>query len=59
MVRKPQTIRESQSVDVLVCGNQVFKEFKMAISSVGIGSGLDVESLVTQMVELERRPIKT
>ena len=31
----------------------------MAISSVGIGSGLDVESLVTQMVELERRPIKT
>lgn len=31
----------------------------MAISSVGIGSGLDVESIVTQMVELERRPIKT
>lgn len=57
--RKPQTIRWSQSVDVFVCGNQVFKEFKMAISSVGIGSGLDVESIVTQMVELERRPIKT
>lgn len=31
----------------------------MAISSVGIGSGLDVESIVTKMVELERRPIKT
>lgn len=31
----------------------------MAISSVGIGSGLDVESIVTQMVELEKRPIKT
>ncbi|WP_313602438.1 flagellar filament capping protein FliD [Comamonas jiangduensis] len=31
----------------------------MAISSVGIGSGLDVESIVSQMVDLERRPIKT
>lgn len=31
----------------------------MAISSVGIGSGLDVESLVTQMIALEKRPIKT
>lgn len=31
----------------------------MAISSVGIGSGLDVESIVSQMVELEKRPIKT
>ena len=31
----------------------------MAISSVGIGSGLDVESIVTQMVELEKRPLKT
>lgn len=31
----------------------------MAISSVGIGSGLDVESIVTQMVDLEKRPIKT
>ena len=31
----------------------------MAISSIGIGSGLDVESIVTQMVELEKRPIKT
>ena len=31
----------------------------MAISSVGIGSGLDVESIVTQMVDLERRSIKT
>ena len=31
----------------------------MAISSIGIGSGLDVESIVTQMVELEKSPIKT
>lgn len=31
----------------------------MAISSVGIGSGLDVESIVTQMVALEKQPIKT
>lgn len=31
----------------------------MAISSVGIGSGLDVESIVTQMVDLEKRPIET
>lgn len=31
----------------------------MAISSVGIGSGLDVESIVTQMIALEKRPIKT
>lgn len=31
----------------------------MAISSVGIGSGLDVESLVTQMIALEKQPIKT
>ena len=31
----------------------------MAISSVGIGSGLDVESLITQMVALEKQPIKT
>ena len=31
----------------------------MAVSSIGIGSGLDVESIVTQMVELEKRPIKT
>lgn len=31
----------------------------MAISSVGIGSGLDVESIITQMVALEKRPIKT
>ena len=29
----------------------------MAISSPGIGSGLDVNSIVTQLVELERRPI--
>lgn len=35
------------------------KEADMAISSIGIGSGLDVESIVTQMVELEKRPIKT
>ena len=31
----------------------------MAISSVGIGSGLDVESIVTQMIALEKQPIKT
>lgn len=31
----------------------------MSVSSIGIGSGLDVESIVTQMVELEKRPIKT
>jgi len=29
----------------------------MSISSPGIGSGLDVNSIVTQLVELERRPI--
>lgn len=29
----------------------------MAISSPGIGSGLDVNSIVSQLVELERRPI--
>jgi flagellar hook-associated protein 2 len=29
----------------------------MPISSPGIGSGLDVKSIVTQLVELERRPI--
>lgn len=31
----------------------------MAISSVGLGSGLDVESIITQMVALEKQPIKT
>jgi len=30
----------------------------MAISSVGIGSGLPVEKLVTQMVDLEKKPLK-
>lgn len=30
----------------------------MAVSSVGIGSGLDVEKIVTQMVELEKSPLK-
>ena len=29
----------------------------MAISSTGIGSGIDVQSIVAQLVELERRPI--
>jgi flagellar hook-associated protein 2 len=29
----------------------------MAISSTGIGSGIDVQSIVSQLVELERRPI--
>lgn len=29
----------------------------MAVSSVGIGSGLPVEKLVTQMVDLERKPL--
>ncbi len=29
----------------------------MAISSTGIGSGLDVDSIVTQLVALERKPI--
>ena len=31
----------------------------MAVSSVGIGSGLDVESIVSQLVALEKQPIKT
>lgn len=31
----------------------------MAISSTGIGSGIDVQSIVAQLVELERRPIAT
>lgn len=31
----------------------------MAISSIGVGSGLDVESIITQTVELEKQPIKT
>lgn len=31
----------------------------MAISSIGIGSGLEVESIITQMVDLEKAPIKT
>lgn len=30
----------------------------MAVSSVGIGSGLDVEKIVSQMVELEKSPLK-
>ena len=29
----------------------------MAISSTGIGSGIDVQSIVSQLVELERRPL--
>ena len=29
----------------------------MAISSPGVGSGLDVNSIVTQLVTLERKPI--
>ncbi|MDY0106573.1 MAG: flagellar filament capping protein FliD [Giesbergeria sp.] len=33
------------------------KESDMAISSAGIGSGLDVNSIVKQMVELEKRPL--
>jgi len=31
----------------------------MAITSVGIGSGLDVDKIVTQLVELEKAPLKT
>lgn len=31
----------------------------MAISSQGIGSGLDVNSIVTQLVAIEKQPIKT
>ena len=31
----------------------------MGISSTGIGSGLDVSSIVSQLVELERRPLTT
>jgi len=31
----------------------------MAISSVGVGSGLDVESIVTKLVDLEKQPLKT
>ena len=30
----------------------------MALSSPGIGSGLDVRSIVSQLVALERRPIE-
>ena len=30
----------------------------MALSSPGIGSGLDVKSIVSQLVALERRPIE-
>ena len=30
----------------------------MAISSPGIGSGLDVNSIVSQLVELERKPLQ-
>ena len=33
------------------------KEITMGISSAGIGSGLDVNSIVSQMVALEKRPI--
>lgn len=31
----------------------------MAVSSIGVGSGLDVEKIVTPLVELEKAPIKT
>ena len=31
----------------------------MAISSVGIGSGLDVEKIIKETVALEKEPIKT
>ena len=31
----------------------------MAISSTGIGSGLDVNSIVTQLVAIEKQPLKT
>lgn len=31
----------------------------MAVSSVGIGSGLDVEKIVTQLVTLEKKPLET
>ena len=31
----------------------------MAVSSPGIGSGLDVNSIVTQLVAIERQPITT
>jgi flagellar hook-associated protein 2 len=31
----------------------------MAITSVGIGSGLEVDKIVTQLVELEKAPLKT
>ena len=37
----------------------VNKEFEMGVSSVGIGSGLDVESIVTQLVALEKAPLTT
>ena len=30
----------------------------MAISSAGIGSGLDVNSIVSQLVNIERQPIR-
>ena len=30
----------------------------MAISSPGLGSGLDVNSIVSQLVALERKPIE-
>jgi flagellar hook-associated protein 2 len=31
----------------------------MSISSPGVGSGLDINSIVTQLVEVERQPLKT
>ena len=29
-----------------------------SISSIGVGSGLDVKSIVSQLVELEKRPLQ-
>ena len=31
----------------------------MGISSTGIGSGLDVESIITKLVALEKQPLTT
>lgn len=42
------------------CLRRNLQELKMStISSIGIGSGLDVNNIVSQMVALEKQPLKT
>jgi flagellar hook-associated protein 2 len=58
-------IHEAYSVFKLLTSNdnewwRISQELKMAtISSAGIGSGLDVNSIVSQLVALEKQPLKT